>query len=147
MNVNDMTGGKYLKAEAIKDRPLLLTIDAIRREKMSDGKDKWVMYFREMTEGLVLNKTNLNALAEIFGPETDDWERQKIVLFAAKVDFGGMPTLGIRVRLPKPQKAAPAPTPDPALPRKPTAPPVTQAEADMDDDRYQAMNDEDDPGF
>lgn len=142
MNVNDMMTGKYLKAETMT-KPALLTIDKIVLEKMNDGKDKWAMYFREITEGFVLNKTNLNTLAELFGPETDDWERQKIVLFVTKVEYGGKMVPGIRVRLPK--QAPPAPEPQRPAPARRPAPVMTQAEADMDDDDLQAAADDDIP--
>ena len=102
MNVNEMHSSKYLKADTM-EKPLTLTIDRIKREEMSDGKDKWVMYFLEIKEGLVLNVTNTNTLAEMFGSETDDWDRQKIELFPTKVQYGKDMVPGIRIRAPKRQ--------------------------------------------
>lgn len=125
MRVSEMKESKYLTAEGMKDSgPRVLTIDAIRKEKMNDGKEKWVMSFREVVEGWVLNITNLNILAELFGDETDDWERQKVELYADRVPFGKDMVWGIRCRLPTQKK------PNGQGSRR-TAPPMTQAEADM----------------
>lgn len=132
MNVNDMHPGKYLKADTMP-KPILVTIDKIKREEMSDGKDKWVMYFREIKEGLVLNVTNSSTLAEFFGPETDDWERQKIVVFPTRVQFGKDMVPGLRVRLPKNQPAPPVPAPGASVSSRRTPPPMTQEEVDEPD--------------
>lgn len=162
MNVDDMTQGKYLKAETFGN-PRLLTIDSISLEKMNDGKDKWVMFFRECTEGLVLNQTNILTLAELFGSkETDDWERQKVVLFVTPVEFGNKRVPGLRVRLPKgqgrpthPKDPAPAAYADErrragrqlesdipgVFPTGRPSPPMTQGEADLDESQATADDD------
>lgn len=131
MHISEMKSSKYLTAEGIKDHPLTLTIDHLKREKMSDGKDKWVMYFREITEGWVLNKTGINTLGEYFGDETDDWERQKVILIAEMVQMGDKRVPGIRPHLPRP-KPQPA-----ARPVGKPARPVTQEEADLPDDGWE----------
>lgn len=63
------------------------------------GSDhKMVIYFRGKEKGLVLNKTNANNIAQMFGDETDNWIDQSIVLFSAWVDFQGKTVEAVRVR-------------------------------------------------
>jgi hypothetical protein len=66
------------------------------------GKDK----------GLVLNKTNANNIAAVYGDDTDDWIGGGIQLFPTMVDYQGRSVEAIRVRV-APRKAASAPQPKP----------------------------------
>lgn len=50
---------------------------------------------------MVLNKTNANNIAFLYGEETDDWQGAEIVLFEAMVDFQGKTVPALRVRGPQ----------------------------------------------
>ena len=65
---------------------------------------KPVVHFRGTDKGLVLNKTNANTIAGMFGPETEAWSGQVVTLFVAQAEFQGKQTLAIRVKM---QKAKP----------------------------------------
>ena len=108
MNINEAYPSKYLKADVDipEDEDLVLTVKSVEVEQMGDGEDKPVVYFNEIDKGLVLNKTNANAISNQYGAETDGWTGKKVALFATEVEFAGKMTLGIRVRLrvPKGQK-------------------------------------------
>jgi hypothetical protein len=71
-----------------------------------DQKSKPVMTFRNRSKGLVVNATNYDTIADVYGDETSNWPGQSIELFPTKVDFKGKRTDAIRVRIPG---AAPAP--------------------------------------
>lgn len=124
--VSEMNPSKYLKAEADCVDPdgdpadLHLTITEVRQETVGMGAQadkKWVLYFKEVDKGLVLNKTNTKAIAKLHGDDTDDWEGKRITLYQTEVEYQGETMLGIRVRLTapkakgKPGKNAPAPAP------------------------------------
>jgi len=63
---------------------------------------KLVLYFAGKEKGLVLNKTNANNIAAIYGTDTDGWVGKSVVLVEALVDFQGRSVPAIRVRGPQP---------------------------------------------
>lgn len=73
-----------------------------------NGDEKPVLYFKGKDKGIVLNKTNSNKIAEIFGDDTDGWTDGQIVLFETTTEFQGKTVPAIRVR-PAPGRAAPRP--------------------------------------
>ena len=118
---------KYRKKDAV-DPPRLMTISRLEQENVAQegqpAENKWVMYFAQAQQGLVLNSTNLQLCAQALGSdETDDWMGKRVVLYSdPNVSFGGKLVGGIRIRAPKKPPAPPAPPPPP--------PPLE----DMDDD-------------
>lgn len=123
--VSDMVPSKYLKASDVEDSPVL-TISHVKEEVIGQGAQadkKWILFFEEEEKGLVLNRTNINTIADLYGDDTDDWEGKKVTLFATQVDFQGKQVDAIRVRnkqpktkerpaKPEPAAAAPATHPD-----------------------------------
>jgi len=100
-------------------------------EAMEEGKPlKPVLALRGLTQGLVLNKTNGQALAEFLGDDVDKWVGRKIVIFPAQAAFQGKLVDCIRVREPKPQPTVAAqPAPQQTKATEPVAATV-DAEAD-----------------
>jgi hypothetical protein len=102
-NINEMIPSKYLKQDDCEP-PILCTIRDIKRENLAKEGDpaehKYVMYFSEYEKGMALNKTNIEACAEIIGSgDTDDWLGKSIVLYKdANVTHLGKRTGGIRIR-------------------------------------------------
>lgn len=94
MDVNDLFPSKYLKhSDAEPD--IIVTISRITQEKMknNDGKEeqKPVIYFSEQEKGMVLNRTNANTLAELFGSDIGNWTGERVTLTSVEVDaFGKM---------------------------------------------------------
>ncbi len=121
MRVSDAFPSNYLKAADLHDRNVMVVIDRVQMEDIGDDH-KPVLYFQGKEKGLVMNKTNANNIAVVYGDDTDDWTGKEIVLFPAMVDFQGRTVAAIRVRAPqakdralKSPQAPPAPrvTPDP----------------------------------
>jgi len=108
---------KYLKKEDIPS-PVDTSILWIKEEEVTTpGKGtetKLVLYFDGLKKGLVLNKENGEALAEITG--TDDYEKwvdTPIQLYVdPDVKYGGKKTGGIRIRKPV-QVQVPVQEPEP----------------------------------
>ena len=131
MKVSEMTGGTYLRKDDIGD-DMLLTIKNIKREKVGtdeDAEEKFVMYFKELEKGLVLNKTNIQMAAKSTGEDdSDNWAGKKIVLyFDEAVSYAGKVVGGLRLRAArKPAKTPPGYT-------EVKHPPTTSLD-DLDDD-------------
>lgn len=95
-NVNDLAPSKWLKAADLKGKRLKLMIDRVDMEKLGDDR-KPVMYFVGKDKGVVLNKTNLFAIASGHGDETDDWHGKEVIIYGARVSMQGQMVDAIRM--------------------------------------------------
>lgn len=98
-NINEAFPSNYLKAADLQGRQVTVTMDRAEYEKIGDDR-KLILFFKGKEKGMVLNKTNANNIAALYGPDTDDWNGEEIVLFEAMVDFQGKTVPAIRVRAP-----------------------------------------------
>lgn len=114
----------YLKHEDLNGRHVAVTIERVVVETVGQGEDKEtkpVLYFRNGSKGMTLNKTNAETITELLGTdETDEWIGKRVVLYHDKnVMFGGKKVGGIRI-MAAPQGsgngARPAPPPPPPPP-------------------------------
>jgi hypothetical protein len=151
-----MFKGDNIQAAEFAGKVPTLTIKDVRLVRMEDEKkkterDKGVVHFHETDRGWVLNRTNAESLAAMFGPETTVWHGKRVTLRAEMVKFGAEMTPGIRVvgspdipkpvhfelKLPRkrPQKMTmqitkPGKTPDPMPPQSTEEPPDFPAPTD-----------------
>lgn len=105
MNINEAFPSNYLKSSDLKGATPTVTMSHITNEKLGDDT-KLVLYFQGKEKGMVLNKTNANNIAQLYGPETDAWNGKKVTLAVAWVDFQGRSVEAIRVRPPAFQQSA-----------------------------------------
>lgn len=114
MDINNAFATKYLKASDLQGRDVTVKMGRVEQEKVGDDM-KLILYFQGKEKGMVLNKTNANAIADSYGGETEDWYGQSITLFEQMVDFQGKRVPGLRVRAPRrapPQRQAPRREPE-----------------------------------
>jgi hypothetical protein len=99
---------KYLRAADLQGKQATVVISHATMETIGDDELP-VLYFSGKEKGLVLNKTNANTIANVFGDDTEDWRGGEIVLFETTVDFQGktMPTIRCRVPPRKPEPKTP----------------------------------------
>ena len=103
MNVFDCFPSKWIKAADLGGREHDLTIDRIEIETLDEQTAKPVVYFVGHKKGLMLNRTNAAAIADLFSPETDRWHGRTVTIFPTETDYRGVTVDCIRVR-----KTAPA---------------------------------------
>lgn len=107
MNINQMYPGTYLKGADFANGPQVLTIAGIAMENVGQGQNrevKPVLRFQGVDQALVLNATNGQAIAILYGDETDNWLGQPIELyFDSSIMMGSKRTGGLRVRAPSGQ--------------------------------------------
>jgi len=124
MRVSDAFPSEFLKAADLQGRNITLLISHVEMTEI--GRDsRPVLFFKGKEKGLVLNKTNANNIATVYGDDTDDWSGGEVTLYEAMVDYQGKTVPAIRVRVP-PRKPAAAQRPAPQA--------ETRAAAPMDDD-------------
>ena len=76
-----------------------MKIKKVEVEEIGQDKDKKpVIYFDGVERGLVMNKTNGVAIAEIHGDATDGWTGKEIEIFSMMVPYQGQNVAAIRVR-------------------------------------------------
>ena len=130
MRISEAYPSKYLKAADLDGHDRTVSIRACVQEELGQGSEmevKPVLYFEGGQKGLVLNKTNAQAIAEDYGDDTESWAGREIVLFIQKVTFQGKLTPAIRVRV---QKNAP----QPVVQRAPTPPAPEPDAAPLNDE-------------
>lgn len=133
MHIDSAFPSKYLKASDLQGRNVTVKMGRVEQEKIGDDM-KLILYFQGKEKGVVLNKTNANNVASIYGGETEDWYGKEITLVEAMVDFQGKSVPAIRMRAP-PRGTAPARQ----APRRELAP----AGDDFPDDRPPPRRNED----
>jgi arabinogalactan endo-1,4-beta-galactosidase len=108
MNIFSAFPSKYLRAADLQDKQVKVVMSHVETETIGDD-DRPVLYFEGKEKGLVLNKTNANAISAVYGDDTDNWRGGEIVLFQTMVDFQGKTMAAIRCRAlarkPEPERA------------------------------------------
>lgn len=117
MKANDVFPGKYLRADDLGGKEPIVTIKSVHNETLGDEL-KPILMFEGKEKGLVLNKTNWSAIADITGQDdSDDWAGARVKLVTRKVDFQGKRVPAIRIEEPtaKPQQKPLSTKPVPAV--------------------------------
>jgi hypothetical protein len=123
-------GSKYLSAADLGDRKIKVRIARIKKEELrqdnGSSRSKFVIFFDNLDNGLVVNATNKNLLVASLGRNPQGWIGAQVGLFAEEVQFSGRTVRGLRLRvLAKPDASSPTPIPKPAP--KPTPTPAAAA--------------------
>lgn len=113
MNINDLFPSKWLKKEDVS-QPRVVTINRIGREEMNDDggkKMKAIVVFMEPdVKPMILNKGNGEAIAELYGSDTDAWTGKKIEIYVdPNVMMSGKRVGGLRIRAVTGPQNPPAP--------------------------------------
>jgi hypothetical protein len=131
MKRDQLFPSRFVRAADLKGAAHTVIIESVGLEQIDEERSKPVARFENRARGLVLNATNYDAVAQIYGDETDDWIGQPIQLYPTKVPFKGKLVDAVRVRAAPPATPdpAPAPKPKPGIPPKPAQP-----DSDFDDE-------------
>lgn len=102
--------GEYITAAELVGKTPTLTIQKVTLEKVESlkgdedsatkMKDRIIVYFAEgrSGRGWLLNRTNAEALKEMWGRETDQWLGKRVTLMTQSVRVGKKMEPGIRVK-------------------------------------------------
>ena len=88
MDYKEIYRSKYMKADDLNGRSATYTVSGCIAEDVGDDR-KLVLAFSETDKPLVLNTTNATTMAELHGPETDEWEGEKVKLVPATTQYQG----------------------------------------------------------
>lgn len=98
--MNDLFPSPYITAQDVKHKPTV-TIKSFSKKTMKNkqGEEevKPVVFFAEFEKGMVLNKTNANVIAKLYGSTLEDWVGERVQLHSVVVEAFGESTDAIRV--------------------------------------------------
>ena len=96
-NINELFPSRLMRAKDINE-DIVLIIKGVAREDVGDsGEQKPVLRFEEDSRGLVLNRTNADAIIDFLGTgEIDQWRGKPILLRKEPVTFKGETVPSIR---------------------------------------------------
>lgn len=102
MHYEALFKGAYIQAVEFGGKAPTMTIRGLDVVDLEDDngkpKPKGVIWFRETDRGWVLNRTNAQCLAAMFGDETDGWIGKRVTLVSEIVSVGREKKPGIRVK-------------------------------------------------
>jgi hypothetical protein len=105
MRVTDLCPSPHLEALDVGDEmgdSKTVTMKSVEIKTVgADQVRKGVLYLEEFDRGLVLNKTNSRAIADLFGADTTAWIGQKLQLYRSETTLDGKTVPCIRVKAAK----------------------------------------------
>ena len=100
--MTEMFPSRWLKGEDLQGHEPTVTIARVTFERIQqqDGteEEKPVVWFQGKDKALILNRTNADAIAELYGDETDAWPGCSIKLVTERVSAFGKMHDAIRIR-------------------------------------------------
>jgi hypothetical protein len=148
-NLNDIYPSAFFKAADLNGATVVKEIADVTLEEIGTDR-KLVLHFKDEDKGLVLNKTNSNNIAIVYGMDTDGWIGGIVQLYPTMVDFQGRSMEAIRLKAtPRPSGKRQGPPPGHAPSKHPqqgfsdTGP--TRPRRTADDPRTMARQDREPP--
>jgi len=103
MKLTELFPSNLLKAQDVTDAggemPLKIANVEIKEFDGDNGKERKPILIFSDERRMVLNKTNANIIAEMFGDDTDAWINREITLHVQSVEFQGKIVPSIRVKM------------------------------------------------
>ena len=103
--INDLFPSQYLAASDVEQKPVVTIKNIVKKNmKNRDGEDevKPVLFFNELEKGMVLNKTNADIIASLYGNTLEDWTNERVQLHSVMVEAFGKRQPAIRIMETKP---------------------------------------------
>ena len=96
MNVHEMYRSNYMRSDSLNGQAFCFTITDCSAEK-AEGDERLVLAFFEVSSLMILDRTNTNMLAELYGPETSEWIGKVIKLAPSTTLFLGQVVKYVRI--------------------------------------------------
>jgi len=98
-----LTNSNYIGAHDLAPgQELKLTITEIKMEKVTNSEGKTeemaTARYKGVNKPMILNKTNMKIIAELYGPYIEDWVGKVVTIHAVKVRAFGEVTEALRVK-------------------------------------------------
>jgi hypothetical protein len=106
----DVFPSKFLKADDLAGKPLVVEIERAPTETLGSGNDaekKTVLYSRNGPKPFPLNATNWDSVSAVAGDDTDDWAGHRVELYPTTTELKGKVVDCIRIRAPQQKERKP----------------------------------------
>ena len=100
MKISEAYPSNYIKASDLQGKSIKMTIERVEMEDLGDDGEKPCLFFKEAKKGIILNKTNSNRVATLYGDETDQWVGNMIEVYPDVTEYKGQTTDCVRLRAP-----------------------------------------------
>src|SRR3990172_3082038 len=106
MDMELLFPSKYLKACDLQGRDVTVTMLRVELAELTmrggATKKRGVITLAKTEKAMVLNRTNAESIAKLYGRDTDKWIGCSITLYPARVPFGAaiVDTIRLRERVP-----------------------------------------------
>jgi hypothetical protein len=85
---------KYLKGSDLdKRKPIRVTVENVDQREFPEQGEKLVLKFLEVDQEMILNKTQIGTMIELFGAQTGTWRGQRLNLMQVASSYQGKPTI------------------------------------------------------
>lgn len=106
MHYRKLYNSDYIGSYDLDGKDTVLTIEAVNKTPVfnpstQQDEEKAVVTFKEAKKAWIMNRTNGDAIASLYGEDTDNWIGKQITLTTAKVKAFGKVQDAIRVKLPE----------------------------------------------
>jgi len=99
LTVDALYPTKRLKAVDLNGKICTFRIEAVKIEEFGrTSEKKIVITFAYTSKTMILNRTNADAIANLYGNHIADWIGKKIILYAAMVTYGNEMVQTIRIK-------------------------------------------------
>lgn len=107
MKASSLLQNKYVNADDLRGRVHCVRIQRVTLEQVgSRDEPKLVLSLEGKSKKVVLNKSNMAAVIDAFGDETDHWRGNEVTLQAAMTQYQGKPVMGVLVTVSDEQRKA-----------------------------------------
>lgn len=101
MTLAELVPSNFLEAAEFEQERVLTIKDWDVKEVGADKDLCGILYFEEVSKGLVVNKTKKRALLETYGNDLAKFVGKKVTLFATEVSYMGRMVPAIGMKIPK----------------------------------------------
>ena len=87
-----------------EEKPVTIASIAYEKHPGPEGEEEedLIIHFKEPEKPLILNKTNANSIAKLYGDDINQWPGNGIILYVNKIKAFGTLTDAVRIRPVKP---------------------------------------------
>lgn len=87
-----------IRGVMLKEKRVTLTMDGRAKvTEMANGDARVEIFFSDHGKSAVVNRTQAMVIADVYGPETDDWKGKPVALYGELGTWFGKETWGLRV--------------------------------------------------
>ena len=109
---DDIYPSRFLKADDIPGKAIFTIVDVNSEVVGEDSREKLIVSFKEIAKDLVLNKTNVGNIEEMYGKLPNSWIGKRVTMYTTFVDFRGKSVEAVRIE-PKIPTGEPVQLPQP----------------------------------